>query len=215
MLSIKCFTVNPYQENTWLISDSHGACAIIDPGCYSASEQAEILEYVSSQKLTPVLLLNTHGHIDHMLGNAWAVSTFQIPFHTHRLVVNELEVAPAWGTMMGLKAAPSPAPDHLLEEGDIVRVGEEELEVLFTPGHSEGHISFFHRKEGHLFSGDVLFQQSIGRTDLPGGHYPTLMTTIHEKLLPLGDQVIVYPGHGPTTTLAAEKATNPFLMGRG
>lgn len=212
MLTIKGFTFNPYQENTWIIADQHGTCAIIDPGCHTSSEQRILQEYVASQQLTPVLLLNTHGHIDHMLGNSWVVQTFHIPFHTHQIVVNELEHAVSWGMAMGIKVSPSPAPDHLLTEGDVVRIGEEELEVIFTPGHSPGHISFFHRTDGHLFSGDVLFQQSIGRTDLPGGDGPTLMTSIIQKLLPLGDDVVVYPGHGPATTIGAERAANPFIL---
>lgn len=212
MLTIKGFTVNPYQENTWIIADQHGKCAIIDPGCHTSSEQRLLQEYVSSQQLTPVLLLNTHGHIDHMLGNSWAVQTFHIPFHTHKIVVNELALAPSWGMTMGINVSPSPDPDHFLEEGDTIQIGEETLEVIFTPGHSPGHISFYHRAGGHLFSGDVLFQRSIGRIDLPGGDGPTLMTSITQKLLPLGDDVIVYPGHGPTTSIGAERATNPFIL---
>lgn len=212
MLIIKGFTVNPYQENTWLIADQHGNCAVIDPGCHTTSEQQMLKTFIDEQGWHPVILLNTHGHVDHMLGNAWVKDTYQIPFHTHRIVVNELERAVAWGHMMGIQVAESPEPDHFLEEGDMVQIGEEQLEVLFTPGHSPGHISFFHRAEGHLFSGDVLFQGSIGRTDLPGGDGPTLMTSITDKLLPLDDEVIVYPGHGGTTTIGAERATNPFIL---
>ena len=211
MLTIQGFTFNAYQENTWVISDESGECILIDPGCHSATEQRQLEQYVSKHQLTPVLLLNTHGHIDHMLGNAWAVNAFHIPFHTHQLVVNELQVAPSWGAMMGLNVAPSPLPDHFLSDGDTVTFGAQRLEVLFTPGHSAGHISFFHREEGHLFSGDVLFRQSIGRTDLPGGDYLTLMNTIADRLFPLGDKVVVYPGHGPATTIGAERATNPFV----
>lgn len=209
---IKGFTVNPYQENTWLIADQHGNCAVIDPGCHTSSEQQMIKNYLDAQGWNPVILLNTHGHVDHMLGNAWVKDTYQIPFHTHRIVVNELERAVPWGHMMGIQVAESPSPDHFLEEGDIVQVGEEQLEVIFTPGHSPGHISFFHRAGGHLFSGDVLFQGSIGRTDLPGGDSHTLMTSITEKLLPLDDEVTVYPGHGSATTIGAERATNPFIL---
>ncbi len=210
-LFIQGFTLNPYQENTWLIADDEGACAIIDPGCSTAQEQRLLLDYLDSQQWTPVLLLNTHGHIDHILGNAWAVKTFDIPFCTHPLVVDELAAAPAWGMVMGLKGEPSPAPTYFVEHGDVVQVGQETLEVLFTPGHAAGHISFYHRAGGHLFSGDVLFQQSIGRTDLPGGDYLTLMQSITEKVLPLGDEVIVYPGHGPTTTIGYERSSNSFL----
>lgn len=212
MLIIQGFTVNPYQENTWVIADQHGSCAIIDPGCHTHSEQKMLKDYLDAQGWKPVVLLNTHGHVDHMLGNAWIQDQYGIPFYTHRLVVQELDLAVSWGHMMGIQVAESPAPDRFLEAGEFVQVGEEQLEVIFTPGHSPGHISFYHQKGGHLFSGDVLFQGSIGRTDLPGGDQATLMKSIDESLLPLDDQVIVYPGHGASTTIGVERATNPFIL---
>lgn len=212
MLNIRVFEFNPYQENTLVISDESGQCALIDPGCHVASEQAVLTDYIETNGLTPILLLNTHGHIDHMLGNAWARDKWNLPFWTHRIVEQELAQAPAWGMAMGLKVAPSPAPDHYLEAGDTVTVGSETLEVLFTPGHSPGHISFFHRAGKQLFSGDVLFQGSIGRTDLPGGDHATLMTNIVDQVLPLGDDVTVFPGHGPTTSIGAERRSNPFIQ---
>jgi glyoxylase-like metal-dependent hydrolase (beta-lactamase superfamily II) len=211
MLRIKQFTFNPYQENTYVVADQAGDCVIIDPGCYSSSEQAALQAYLTTERLRPVLLLNTHGHIDHMLGNAWVKETFELPFVTHHGVVEELAVAPTWGAMMGLSPAPSPAPDRLVVEGDVVSFGQETFEVLFTPGHSAGHISFYHRESQALFSGDVLFLGSIGRTDLPGGDYDTLMQTIFDKLLPLGDAVKVYSGHGPMTNLGQERRGNAFL----
>jgi len=212
MLRIKAFTFNPYQENTYVISTEKGHCAIIDPGCYSASEQARLSDYIDSEGLQPIYLLNTHGHIDHMLGNSFVKEKYDIPFLTHRKVVPELEANLAIGAMFGLSPSPSPPPDRFLEEGDEVKLGEEVLEIFFTPGHSAGHISFFHRASGSLFSGDVLFRQSIGRTDLPGGDYPTLMDSIFKKVLPLGDEVRVYSGHGPETTIGEEKRSNPFIL---
>jgi len=212
MLQIKQFTFNPYQENTFVVADDTGACVIIDPGCHTHAEQAALQEYVAGQGWRPEYLLNTHGHIDHMLGNAFVKETYGIPFVTHVGVVAELEAAPAWGAMMGLSPAPSPQPDRLVEAGDTITFGHSTLEVLFTPGHSASHISFFHRSTQELFSGDVLFLGSIGRTDLPGGDYETLMKTIFEQLIPLGDEVKVYCGHGPMTKIGQERQGNPFLL---
>ncbi|MEL6132568.1 MAG: MBL fold metallo-hydrolase [Bacteroidota bacterium] len=211
MLRVYTFTFNPYQENTYLIADTKGDCAIIDPGCYTASEQQKLVNFIEKASLNPVLLLNTHGHIDHMLGNRFVKRTYDIPFHTHRLVVDELKSVPSYAAMFGMTAEESPEPDHFLEEGDVVEVGSEKLQVLFTPGHSPGHISFFHKASQQLFSGDVLFQNSIGRVDLPGGDYETLMSSIVRKILPLGQLVIVYPGHGDQTTIAAEAQHNPYI----
>ncbi len=211
-MKIKAFTFNPYQENTYIISDKNGQCAIIDPGCYTQQEQAVLTEYIDSEKLTPILLLNTHGHVDHMLGNYFVKNTYNIPFATHEGVIAELESVPGYASMMGLSVMPSPKPDQLLEEGDVVTIGEEKLEVYFTPGHSPGHISFYHRESKNLFSGDVLFQGSIGRVDLPGGSMEVLMESIFQKVVPLGDEVVVWPGHGPETTIAQEKQSNYFLL---
>jgi len=211
MLQCHTFTFNPYAENTYVLTNEDKECLIVDPGCYTEQEQTTLTNFIRDEGLTPVYLLNTHGHIDHMLGNRYVKDTYQIPFLTHRLVIPELEATQAYGSMFGFTPAPSPHPDQLLEEGDVIELGNEKLEVLFTPGHSAGHISFFHRESKQLFSGDVLFQMSIGRTDLPGGDYNTLMETIFNKIIPLGEEVIIYPGHGPTTTIAEEVAMNPFI----
>ncbi|MEO0895927.1 MAG: MBL fold metallo-hydrolase [Bacteroidota bacterium] len=211
MLNFKAFTFNAYQENTYVIFNDQKECAIIDPGCYSKTEQEQLLSYIQENELIPRYLLNTHGHIDHMLGNRYVKDTFDIPFLTHELVINELEATKAYGAMFGFSPAPSPPPDKLVDEGDVIALGDEEIKVIFTPGHSAGHISFYHEASAQLFSGDVLFQGSIGRTDLPGGDYPTLMRTIFQKLIPLGSEVIVYPGHGPSTTIEQEIASNPFV----
>ncbi|MDW3650071.1 MAG: MBL fold metallo-hydrolase [Bacteroidia bacterium] len=211
-MEIKQFTFNPYQENTYVISDQNGNCAIIDPGCYTQEEQAQLRDYITSSGLKPVYLLNTHGHIDHMLGNDFVKKTFDIPFLTHEKVIGELAAVPGYATMMGLSAMPSPDPDQLVDEGEVIKVGDLELEVYFTPGHSPGHISFYHRESKNLFSGDVLFQGSIGRVDLPGGSMEVLMESIFKKVVPLGDDVVVWPGHGPETSIGVEKQTNYFML---
>jgi glyoxylase-like metal-dependent hydrolase (beta-lactamase superfamily II) len=212
MLNLKAFVFNPFQENTYLLSDETGACAILDPGCFTSSEEQILKTYVQQQGLQVKLLLNTHGHIDHMLGNAFVKQTYEVPFETGHGVVEELEAALDFGKIVGIKPMPSPEPDRLLSAGDTVQFGEIELEVLFTPGHSAGHISFFHRDSQSLFSGDVLFRGGIGRYDLPGGSYDVLMQTIAEQLLPLGDEVKVYSGHGSPTQIGQERRSNGYLQ---
>ncbi len=211
MLQVQSFTFNPFQENTYLIYDETGEAVIIDPGCHTHSEQAHLRDEVEALQLKVVKLLNTHGHIDHMLGNDFVVMTWKVPFATHELVKQELQEALSWSSFTGIYPRPSPDPNELLLEGNLVNFGTTSLEVLFTPGHSAGHISFFSREDQMLFSGDVLFQRGIGRYDLPGGNYQILMQTIIEKILPLGDEVIVYPGHGSITVIGDEKQQNPFI----
>ncbi|WNJ16184.1 MBL fold metallo-hydrolase [Pontibacter sp. G13] len=213
MLNIKLFTFNPFMENTYILIDETQEAVIIDPGCHNSQEKAMLKEYIESQGLKVVALLNTHGHIDHMFGNAWVKSTFDVPFVTHQGVIQELRASEQYGpAMWGINPDISPDPDRLVDDGDTFTFGNTTLEVLFTPGHSPGHISFFHRESGQLFSGDVLFERSIGRVDLPGGSMDILMDSILNKLLPLGDDVTVYPGHGGPTTLGEERAANPFIL---
>lgn len=211
-MEIKVFTFNPYQENTYIISDPKGHSAIIDPGCYTEEEQSTLLKYIEGKGLKVELLLNTHGHIDHMLGNDFVKKTFDVPFVTHHGVISELDAVMAYASMMGLSPAPSPPPDRLVNEGDTISVGDIGLDVFFTPGHSPGHISFYHAPSKNLFSGDVLFQGSIGRVDLPGGSMEVLMESIFQKVVPLGDEVVVWPGHGPETSIGVERQTNYFLL---
>jgi hydroxyacylglutathione hydrolase len=212
MIQIQTFVFNPYQENTYVLSDETGSCVIIDPGCNNREERDLLVNYIEQNELKVEKLLNTHGHIDHMLGNAFVKDRFEVPFLTHEKVIAELEAVQSYGMVFGLHADISPPPDELIDEGDTVVFGQTTLEVLFTPGHSAGHISFFHRESSNLFSGDVLFNGSIGRTDLPGGDYATLMNTIFDKLLSLDDAVVVHSGHGPTTTIGKERISNPFIL---
>lgn len=212
MLQVKIFPFNPYQENTFVISDDTKNCVIIDPGCYSQTERDTLTSYIEAEGLKVEKLLNTHGHIDHMLGNKFVVDTYKVPFVTHEKVIPELEATKAYGSMMDLFPEPSPMPDVLVDDGDIVQFGNSELEVFFTPGHSAGHISFYYRAGKQLFSGDVLFRGSIGRVDLPGGSFPVLMESIFNKILPLGDDVQVYCGHGPMTNVGQERASNMFIL---
>lgn len=211
MIHIKSFTFNSFEENTYVLSDETGDCVIIDPGCHLEEEEAELAAYIESQKLNPVKLLNTHCHIDHVLGNQFVASKFGLELYIHASEKSVLDASSAVSLMYGIQMAPSPEPSHFLAHGDTVRFGSSSLQVLFTPGHSPGSITFYSQSQGFLISGDVLFRMSIGRTDLPGGNYETLLNSIVRQLLPLGDQVEVYSGHGPVTTLGFEKQYNPFL----
>jgi len=210
-MTIASFVFNMFQENTYVLYDETRECVIIDPGCFDKSEQNELIEFISSKNLKPVKLINTHCHVDHIIGNKFVHEKFSLKPVMHRGEVQALKAAPSYAEMFGVNITASPMPEEYFDEGDKVVFGNTELEVLFTPGHSPGEVSLFCRKEKILIAGDVLFQMSIGRTDLPGGDYNTLIQSIKQKLFPLGDDVKVYPGHGPETTIGLEKVNNPFL----
>ncbi len=213
MLKIRQFTFNPVQENTYVIFNEEGACAIIDPGCYFDYEYKELTEFIQKSNLSPKCLLNTHCHLDHVFGNRQMAETYQLVLQAHKLEETLLQVAPEYGVKWGLPFENYEGPLQYLEENDEVKLGEDTLKVLFTPGHSPGSISFYHEPGKFVIGGDVLFRQSIGRTDLPLGDHQTLLRSIEEKLFVLPDDVTVYPGHGPATTIGYEKLHNPFLVG--
>ncbi len=212
MITVRSFTFNPFEENTFILSDETGEALIIDPGCYDEHEKKILSAHIEENKLKPVGLLNTHAHIDHMLGNNFVSGRYGLSLEMHAADVDLLHSAPVYGEVWGIHPEPSPAPSKLLKEGDRVKFGHSELSVLFTPGHSQGSISFYSEADGFAIVGDVLFNGSIGRTDLPGGNYEELLRSIREKLLPLGDTVKIYSGHGPSTTIGFEKKHNPFLQ---
>jgi glyoxylase-like metal-dependent hydrolase (beta-lactamase superfamily II) len=211
MLTVQCFTFNPVGENTYVIYNEKKDCCIIDPGCYFATEQAEIKRFIEENDLHPILLLNTHCHLDHIFGNKYIYETFGLELHLHRLEKQVLDFGPLSGERWGLPFENYEGPLHYLEEGAIVRLGEEELQVLFTPGHSPGSISFHSAAHKFLISGDVLFNGSVGRTDLPGGDFSVLEESIKLKLYTLPADTIVYSGHGSSTTIGDEMKTNPFV----
>ncbi|PCI96386.1 MAG: MBL fold hydrolase [Flavobacteriales bacterium] len=211
MINIHYFTFNGFQENTYILYDDTKECVIIDPGCYSNEEEQVLANFISENELTPVKLLNTHCHIDHVLGNNFVASKYNIGLEMHEKDLQTLRVTPEYGHTFGFNINPSPEPSTLLNEGDLVKFGNSELSVLFTPGHSAGHIVFVSHEDKFVINGDVLFRGSIGRTDLPGGDYETLITSIKTKLLILPDDYEVYTGHGPSTTIGFEKSNNPFL----
>ena len=212
MTIIKTFTFNPVQENTYVISDETKECVIIDPGCYFPEEKKAIFDYIQENELKPIHLLNTHCHTDHVLGNAFIHSCYQLAPKIHAEEVMVLQHAANFGSSFGLFMESSPEPHVCLVENNTIDFGNTALKIIFTPGHSPGSVCFYNAQEKYLIGGDVLFRNSIGRTDLPGGDLNTLLHSIQEKLFILDDEVVVHSGHGPTTTIGYEKKHNPFLV---
>lgn len=211
-MDVSIFTFGPFQENTYILFDASKECIIIDPGCSNTAEQNLLTDFISSSELKPVRLVNTHCHIDHVLGNKFVSEKYNLPLESHKGEIPVLQANTMVAKMYGIPYEESPPIEKYIEEGDLVSFGETTLETLFTPGHSPASISFFNKEARILIAGDVLFQRSIGRTDLPGGDFDTLIGSIKQKFYPLGDDVTVYPGHGPSTTIGEEKAANPFLL---
>lgn len=212
MTQVQVFEFNPFAENTYVVFDDTGECAIFDPGCYTARERDDLRDFVVTRGLKPVRLINTHCHLDHVLGNQFVAQTWGLGLEIHRGELPVLERYPVTCQLYGIPdAAPSPAPSHFLQAGDVVVFGQTRLEVLFTPGHSPASVSFYCREAGFVLAGDVLFLESIGRTDLPGGDLDTLLESIRMQIFTLPDATLVYPGHGPATTVRHEKEYNPFL----
>lgn len=211
MLNIKLFTFNAFQENTYLISNEDKQCWIIDPGMYDADEVHTLTYYITTQKLKPVAIINTHAHIDHIFGVIALQTAYNIPFYLHPDEGAILAFAQGSAAMFGFTLTETPKPDQKLVVDVPLMLGEDRIDVLFTPGHSPGSVSFYYSKGGWVVSGDALFSGSIGRTDLPGGNFDQLIASIKSALFTLPDNTIAYPGHGPSTTIGYEKQTNPFL----
>jgi hydroxyacylglutathione hydrolase len=211
MANVRSFINNPYQENTYVLFDETGECAIIDPGMYTAAEQNTVVEFIKDNNLKPVLCLNTHCHIDHVLGNKFVFEQYGLKPMFHIGESDTLAAVVAYAPAMGLRYDASPLPDEYLPETGTVKFGNTVLDLIFAPGHSPAHLCFYDKDANILIGGDVLFKNSIGRTDLPGGDYKTLVKSIEEKLFLLPEDCTVYPGHGPETTIGYEKQTNPYL----
>lgn len=211
MISVKQFAFNPFQENTYILSDETGECVIIDPGMSNPAEEEELSSWINSQGLKPVMLLNTHTHVDHILGNEYVATTYQLPLQAHIDAAVILQHAPNHATALGLQLDHVHSIDKFIQDGDRLSFGNTTLEVLFTPGHAAGSVCFYAPDSNLVITGDVLFYQSIGRTDLPTGDYDVLQESIWKKLFTLPETTLVYPGHGPHTTIGAEKSDNPFV----
>lgn len=211
MLHIKSFTFNPFQENTYLLYDETGEAVIFDPGCYEKYEQQELDAFVAEEELQVKYLVNTHCHIDHVLGNAHVKNTYKVPLLLHPNEVSTLKAVPVYAPNYGFRKYQEVEADGFLEGGQSLHFGNQTLDILFVPGHSPGHLVFYHKDSGSCIAGDTLFQGSIGRTDLPGGNHQDLLKNIREVMFRLPDATRVYPGHGPSTTIGFEKSNNPFV----
>ena len=208
---IDAFCCNPFQENTYIISHSNGDCWIIDPGCYTLQEQKILSSYIEKNSLTPVKLLNTHCHLDHIYGNKFISDKYNLELGIHEKELPILQRADLAARMFGAKIPEKCEPGYFIREGEDLVFDDITFNVLFTPGHSPGSVCFSNREEKYVIVGDVLFQGSIGRTDLPGGDYDVLIKSIKTQLLVLNDATEIFNGHGPSTTIGEERKYNQFL----
>jgi len=211
MIKVHKLTFNPFQENMYILSDETNEAVIIDPGCYERSEKRELVEYIVKNGLKPVKLVNTHCHLDHILGNAFVAETYGLELGIHKDDVVTLHMGPRSAHMYGFTAYQlSPDPAYFLDETQKLTVGNSSLAIIFGPGHAPGHIAFFSAEDKFVINGDILFRGSFGRYDLPGGDVKILKKTIVEKMFALPDDTVVYCGHGPETTIGQEKKSNPI-----
>lgn len=211
MLSVKALIFNPLQENTYLVYNEKNNCCIIDPGCYFPEEKEELKRIIENAGLKPVLLVNTHCHLDHVFGNRFVHDAWGLPLHIHEKEKPVLDFAPQSGLEWQMPFDHYKGPLHWLREGERLQIDADSMEILFTPGHSPGSVSFYCEPGGFIIGGDVLFDGSIGRTDLPGGNFDVLINSIQTKFFTLPDDTKVYSGHGPMTTIGFEKMNNPFV----
>ena len=212
MLTVQFFTFNAFQENTYIIYAANGEAIIVDPGCSSTTENNALLHFVTQHNLKVVQLINTHCHLDHILGNQLIASTYGLELFLHPNEEQMLILSPQAAKMYGVQLNVYKGPLHFLSGGDVVKLGEDELKVLDAPGHSPGSICLYSQAGNFIIAGDVLFRESIGRTDLPGGNHKVLIESIQTQLFTLPEEVVVYPGHGTSTTIGHEKQYNPFLQ---
>lgn len=212
MFQVKSFVFSPIHENTYVLYNDSVDCIIIDPGCYFDEEKNVLKDFIEKNGLQPKLLLNTHCHLDHVFGNKFVAETYGLTLHLHENEKAVLAYAPTSGLVWNMPFDNYQGDVILLKEGDKIHLGEDELSVIEAPGHSPGHICFYCEKQHFIIGGDVLFERSIGRTDLPGGNFETLIRNIRTKLFVLPDETVVYSGHGDVTTIGKEKKYNPYLQ---
>jgi hydroxyacylglutathione hydrolase len=211
MIKIQKFVFNTFQVNSYILYDESGECVIIDAAFYEMSEKQEITGFLKTNNLKLVRNLNTHCHIDHILGNGFIAETFGIYPEYHEASVNFLAAAPEIALSFGYSVNDIPAPARFLRDAEKIKFGVSVLEVMYTPGHADGSVCFYNKEQGFVVTGDVLFRDTIGRTDLPSGNLDLLMKSIREKLFSLPDETVVYAGHGPETMIGYEKQNNPFI----
>jgi hydroxyacylglutathione hydrolase len=211
MIQLQKFTFNIFMVNTYLLYDETNECIIIDAACYEESEQDEILEFIERKQFKLVRSLNTHCHIDHVLGNGFIAKKLGIYPEYHKASIPFFHTAREIGNSFGYSLDSIPDPKRYIETGETIKFGNAELKALYTPGHADGSVSFYCEKDQFVITGDVLFKETIGRTDLPSGDFNLLMRSIHEELFTLPEDTVVYPGHGPETTIGYEMRNNPFI----
>mgnify|MGYP006277478559 CR=1 FL=1 len=211
MIKLKEFTFNPFQVNTYLLNNEEKECIIIDPACSNQEEEKVLADYIQEQELNPIMLINTHCHIDHITGNQFVYDTWGLKPVIHRKGLPILESSSEQALFLGFPATKGPAPEQFLQDNEKIHLGNSSIEVRYTPGHADGSICLILHDERFIISGDVLFAGSVGRADLPTGDMALLQKSIEEKLLSLPDDFTVYPGHGPSTTIREEVNGNPYL----
>lgn len=213
MLSVKTFIFNPIQVNTYIVYNENKECVIIDAGNYVKSEDEQLLSYIDRSGLKPIMLLNTHSHIDHVMGNKLLADRYKVELGAHPIEKSYYDKVWAYATAFGINFTQDNCqlPSIDLNEGDTVSIGQDKLKVLFTPGHAPGHICFYDEADGMVFSGDTLFRRGVGRWDLLGGNYSQLEQSLLNVLYKLPDDTLVYCGHGPTTRIGDEKRNNPEI----
>ena len=210
-ITVEKITFNPFQENTYVLHDDD-KCIIIDPGCYEKHEEERLVSFIDANKLTPVALLLTHAHVDHVLGCQFVLKTWDIDFYMHEKDQFTLDAVPNYAHVYGFNGYTAPPnPNKYLKGGEKLVFGEIELDVLFTPGHCVGHVVYYNSKNEFVINGDVLFEGSFGRVDLPGGDLATLKNSIFNTMFQLPENTLVYCGHGNETTIGQEKRSNAIL----
>jgi hydroxyacylglutathione hydrolase len=211
MLNIKKYTFNPVEVNSIILWDETLECVLIDPACFYPAEEQVLKQFIESNHLKPVRLLNTHGHFDHLMGNHFIQNTWGLKCEIHKDDEYLVQIAHVQAMKFGIEMPAPPSIGGFFQDGDLISFGNSELKVIHVPGHSPGGVAFYSQEDQLLISGDILFNRSIGRTDLPMGNFNLLVSGIKEKLMVLDDKVKVYCGHGPETTIGSEKKNNPYL----
>ncbi len=211
MIDVYRFIFNPFQENTYVLIDETKTCAIVDPGNYSEDENLRLKSFIAENRLNPKMILLTHGHFDHICGIDFLMNTFGLPVYAHVKAQRMIDEAPLHAEAFGINITLSPIINYRFENNEEISLGNSKLKIMHLPGHSEGSVFYYNKENKVAVVGDILFNGSIGRTDLPGGNLDDLLTGIHEKLLTLPEDTQVFPGHGPETTIGIEAKTNPFL----
>ncbi|NVO03891.1 MAG: MBL fold metallo-hydrolase [Bacteroidetes bacterium] len=211
MITIKNFVFNSFQVNTYLLYDETKECVIIDAACFDKREEEKIVSFIESENLKPVKLINTHSHIDHVLGNSFISKKYNLGLEIHEGGIPLVKSAPGYASVFGFEAMDVVNPTGFYNDGDIIKFGNSQIQVLYTPGHADGSVCFYNKEQDFVIVGDVLFLESIGRTDLPSGNHELLLKSIREKLFTLPNNTEVLTGHGPSTTIGHEKENNYFL----